>query len=189
MNQFKIVTVVSFIVVLLFIITAFNPLSEPPDKEVSLQAFDKILKVLKSPRCMNCHPSDDRPRQGDEQKVHLFGVTRGKDNHGGPVQTCQTCHNDKNNAYTQIPGAPHWGLAPKSMGWMGLSDVELGQALVDKNKNGNRSPAEIAKHLMEDKLVLWAWNPGDNRTLPPIPLDEFKTAVKEWLENGAAVPE
>ncbi len=165
-------------------------LAQTTDNEkVSLEAFDKILKVLKSPRCMNCHPSDDFPRQGDDRHVHLHGVMRGEDNHGGPVQKCLTCHQAENNEYSGVPGAPHWGLAPKSMGWQGLSDVELGKALLDKSKNGNRSAKDIADHMMNDALVLWAWAPGETRSLPPVPLDEFKEAVKTWLENGAIVPE
>lgn len=174
---------------LVFILSAFSISKTPPPNEgLALKAFDTILKVLKSPRCMNCHPSDDHPRQGDDQHIHLFNVTRGANNHNGPVQTCSTCHNDKNNDYTNVPGAPHWGLAPKSMGWMGLTDVQLGQALLDKSKNGNRSLEEIVKHMREDKLVLWAWEPGGNRTLPPVSLEEFRAALKTWLDNGGAVP-
>ena len=32
------------------------------DKEKSLKAFSTILTVLKSPRCINCHPTADIPR-------------------------------------------------------------------------------------------------------------------------------
>lgn len=159
------------------------------DKEKSLAAFATIAKVLKNPRCMNCHPSDDRPRQGDDRHKHLFGVQRGKDNHGLAVQRCATCHHEENNPYTNVPGAPHWGLAPKSMGWMGLTDVELGKALVDKEKNGGRTPKDLVKHMSKDKLVLWAWNPGKGRSLPPVSLPNFKKALNQWLENGAHVPE
>ena len=49
-------------------------------KEKSLASFKQMLTVIKHPRCMNCHPSDDHPRQGDDQHVHLFNVQRGKDN-------------------------------------------------------------------------------------------------------------
>ncbi len=149
--------------------------------------FQTIIKVLKSPRCMNCHPSDDFPRQGDDGHLHKLGVTRGIDNHAGPVQTCNTCHQDSNNIYTNVPGAPHWGLAPKSMGWQGLTDTELGQAILDKSKNGNRTPEEIVHHMGHDALVLWAWNPGEGRTTPPVPLDEFKKALEEWLTAGTPV--
>ena len=159
------------------------------DKEKSLAAFQSILKVLKSPRCMNCHPSGDVPRQGDDQHLHRMGVSRGKADHGGLVQKCETCHHQENNLYANVPGAPHWGLAPRSMGWQGLSDLELGKALVDKNKNGGRSPQDLVKHMGQDSLVLWAWNPGPGRTPPPVPLPEFRAALNEWLNNGAHVPQ
>ena len=138
---------------------------------------------------MNCHPSDDQPRQGDDRHKHLFNVQRGIDNHGLTVQQCATCHHEENNPYTNVPGAPHWGLAPKTMGWMGLTDAEIGKVLLDKEKNGGRTPEALVKHMSEDKLVLWAWNPGKGRTLPPVSLDNFKKALNQWLENGAHIPE
>ncbi len=150
--------------------------------------FQTILKVLKSPRCMNCHPSDDQPRQGDDSHVHRLGVVRGMNNQGGPVQTCNTCHHEENNSYTNVPGAPHWGLAPKTMGWHGLSDSALGKAILDKSKNGNRTPEEIVHHMGNDALVLWAWNPGKGRSIPPVPLEEFKKALDEWLAAGTPIP-
>jgi hypothetical protein len=150
-------------------------------------SLDKILAVLRSPRCMNCHPSGDRPRQGDEMKFHNFGVLRGADNQGGPVQTCNTCHQSENNVYSNVPSAPHWGLAPKSMGWIGLSDTELMESILDRSKNGNRSPEEIVEHMSHDALVLWAWNPGSGRTPPPVDVNDFRKALADWLAEGTPV--
>ena len=165
-----------------------NEENEPEVSQTDSTPFQTIIKVLKSPRCMNCHPSDDFPRQGDERRIHQLNVSRGADNHGGPVQTCNTCHHADNNIYTNVPGAPHWGLAPKSMGWQGLSDSELGRAILDKTKNGNRSPEEIVAHMSGDALVLWAWNPGEGRSAPPVPLNDFKKALNDWLAEGTPVP-
>ena len=159
------------------------------DKEKSLAAFDTILQVIKSPRCMNCHPVNDRPRQGDEQKIHGFNVQRGKFDDGTEVQKCATCHHEENNEYTDIPGAPHWKLAPKSMGWYGLSDAELAARLTDTTLNGGRTPEELVEHMSHDSLVLWAWNPGKGRSVPPVPLDDFRTALSNWLHFGAYIPE
>jgi len=169
---------------------AFSPEEKPmkDNRVASLQAFDIILEVIKSPRCINCHPTDDVPRQGDDQHKHLFGVTRGKDDHGGPVQKCNTCHQSKNVEYSNVPGAPKWALAPRSMGWIGLTDAQLGQALMDKSKNGGKSPAELVEHMGHDSLVLWAWNPGKGRTPPPVPVEEFRKVLQTWLETGAHVP-
>lgn len=158
------------------------------EKAKSLEAFKTILQVLKHPRCINCHPVGDRPRQGDDQHFHLFNVQRGADNHGGPVQKCQTCHHEENNPYSNVPGAPHWGLAPKSMGWFGLSDAEIGQRFIDKKMNGNRSPEELVHHMTHDPLVLWGWNPGGNRTPVDVPFEAFKEQLDIWLKNGAHVP-
>ena len=154
----------------------------------SLEAFQTILEVLRSPRCMNCHPSDDVPKVADDRHPHLFGVVRGENDHAGPTQLCSTCHQDENNEYSMVPGAPHWGLAPKSMGWEGLNDAELGAILLDTTKNGNRTPEDLVKHMSEDALVLWAWEPGGERTVPPVSLDDFKTALQTWLKNGAKTP-
>ncbi|MEL6536579.1 MAG: hypothetical protein AAFQ98_14270, partial [Bacteroidota bacterium] len=142
----------------------------------SLKAFQTLLKVLKDPRCLNCHPTGDRPRQGDDQHLHLFNIVRGPENQGGPVTTCNSCHQAENNPYSQVPGAPHWGLAPKSMGWYGLSDVEIGQRLVDPERNGGRTPQQLVEHMTTDDLVLWGWDPGKGRQPVQVPFEEFKTA-------------
>ena len=159
--------------------------SNPSD---ATAAFDTVMSVLTSPRCINCHPTGDRPRQRDEQIIHLFNVVRGEDNHGGPVQTCETCHHEENNPYSRVPGAPHWGLAPKSMGWFGLSHAEIAERLLDPETNGERSHEDLLHHMSEDPLVLWAWEPGADRTLPPVPHGEFVQALAEWLDAGAPIP-
>ena len=175
------------------IVLSFSSLpavSPPSDaqKETSLAAFNTVLKVLKDPRCMNCHPSDDRPRQGDDAHVHLFGVQRGKDDKGLPALRCNTCHQSENNTYSNVPGAPAWHLAPKSMAWQGLTDAQLGTVLLDKSKNGNRSVAKLVEHMIKDSLVQWAWQPGEGRKLPPVNQADFHAAVKIWAENGAHTP-
>ena len=152
------------------------------------EAYETVMTVLTSPRCSNCHPTDHRPRQRDEQIEHLFNVQRGEDNHGGPVQTCATCHHEENNPYSNVPGAPHWGLAPHTMGWHGLSHAEIAQALIDPAMNGERSFEDLIHHMSEDALVLWAWDPGEGRTPPPVPHDQFVEALDIWLAAGAPIP-
>jgi hypothetical protein len=166
-----------------------NPADNLIDKEKSLKAFQTILSVLKSPRCINCHPTGDVPRQGDVQRLHPFGVVRGEADHGGKVQNCATCHHTENMEFSNVPGAPHWGLAPKSMGWFGLSDSAIAKRLMDKKSNGNRSPQDLVTHMSSDSLVLWAWNPGKGRSKPPVGLEEWRRVLKEWIDNGAAVAE
>jgi len=149
--------------------------------------FNKMMQVLTHQRCMNCHPSGNAPKQGEERRIHDFGITRNSIN-------CQTCHQIENNDYAGIPGAPNWKMAPESMKWEGLSQREIAESILDTTKNGGRTHEEIMHHLTEDALVLWAWNPGKNaagveREPVPIPLEEFKLAVKEWFKNGAIIPE
>src|ERR1700730_11848040 len=90
-----------------------------PDPE-ALAALERVVSVLESPCCMNCHPRGDRPSQGEDRHVHLMNVQRGPADSGLPAMVCSSCHQEHNNDRALVPGAPHWRLAPKSMGWAGL---------------------------------------------------------------------
>ncbi|MEL6925679.1 MAG: hypothetical protein AAFO94_16665, partial [Bacteroidota bacterium] len=156
-------------------------------------AFEKMMAVVMHPRCMNCHPSDDRPRQGETGHLHYFGIQRGEDGHGTPTAQCNTCHQDTNNNYSGVPGAPHWHLAPLNMGWAGLSKVEIAASMIDPERNGDRSLEDIEKHMTEDELVLWAFEPGVNhagipREKPPVSEADYIAAVKTWIAAGAPIP-
>ena len=156
-------------------------------------AFDVMMQVVAHQRCINCHPSGDQPRQGDESRVHDFGVQRGPEGHGVAALQCQSCHLEQNNDIAGVPGAPHWHLAPRSMGWEGLSPSEIAQAMIDPDKNGGRSLQEIETHLTEDALVLWVFEPGVNnegipRQAPPVSKEDYIAAVKGWVAAGAPVP-
>ncbi len=166
---------------------------EPPPK-ADTAPFDVMMSVITHKRCMNCHPSGDRPRQGEDSHLHNFNVQRGPDNHGLKGLQCETCHQKENNPYSGVPGAPHWGLAPASMAWEGLSKTEIATSILNEENNGGRSLDEIVKHMTEDALVLWVFEPGvDNegnaREAPPVSKAEFIAAVKTWAEAGAVVPE
>ena len=89
------------------------------------QSFDKMMSVLTHPRCMNCHPSDNVPKQGEDSHPHHFGMARGEDDHGFVATNCNTCHQEENNDFSGVPGAPKWSLAPESMNWQGLSRIEI----------------------------------------------------------------
>ena len=163
------------------------------NKVPSSEAFDIMMKVITHKRCVNCHPSGDRPHQGEDSHVHNFGIQRGVDGHGVAALKCSTCHQTENNNLSGVPGAPHWHLAPRSMGWEGLNRIEIAQAMLNKSKNGGRSVQEIEKHLTEDPLVLWVFEPGVNnegtpREKPPVSKAEFIKAVKQWVVDGAQIP-
>lgn len=156
--------------------------------------FTTMMKVLTHKRCVNCHPSGDRPRQGEDSHIHYFDVQRGADDHGVAALRCESCHGEENNIYSGVPGAPEWGLAPLKMAWEGLSRVEIAKSMMNPKNNNGRTLEETVKHLTEHKLVLWAWEPGidvsgKQRELPPIGKEEYIKAVKEWAANGAIIPE
>ncbi len=153
-----------------------------------LAAYDRIATVLQSARCLNCHPRGDRPTQGDDRHVHGMNVQRGVENSGVPAMRCTTCHQTHNNDTVGIPGAPHWHLAPASMGWVGLSKSDLCRTLLDPAKNGGRSVSDLVTHMTGDELVLWAWNPGRGRSSPPLSIEELKRALDEWARAGAPCP-
>jgi hypothetical protein len=159
----------------------------PMDRETSVQAFRRIAEVLRHPRCLNCHPSGDFPRQADDRHRHRMQVARGPDDRGTPALKCSTCHQTVNMADGRVPGAPHWQLAPRSMAWEGLSDADLCRALKDPAKNKGRSVAALVEHMTGDPLVQWAWSPGE-RTPPTIGQREFHGLVRRWARTGAACP-
>lgn len=177
--------------------TAPSELNAVPDSEATIaadDAFDKMMAVLTHRRCINCHPAGDRPLQSEDSHIHTFNVQRGADNHGLPALRCESCHQAENNDYAGVPGAPEWSLAPISMKWEGLSRVAIAKSMLDSKNNGGRSLDEIVKHLTEHELVLWAWDPGISpdgtpREKPPVPKEEYITAVKAWAAAGAPIPE
>jgi hypothetical protein len=159
----------------------------PAQREASLEAFGRIIEVLRHPRCLNCHPSGDSPRQADDRHRHRMLVARGPDDRGTPALKCSTCHQTENTADGRVPGAPHWQLAPRSMGWEDLSDADLCRVLKDSRKNKGRSVQALVEHMTTDALVQWAWSPGA-RTPPSIGQREFHELVRRWAQTGAACP-
>ncbi len=175
------------------VVSGYIPITDD-SSEISDQPYDKMMAVLTHKRCVNCHPNDNIPKQGEDSHPHYFGMTRGKDNMGYEASKCTTCHQTENNNYSGVPGAPEWSLAPESMKWEGLSRAEIARSMLDPERNGGRTHEEVMHHLTEHALVLWAWEPGVNadgipREKPPVPKDEYIAAVKEWFENGAVIPE
>ncbi len=153
------------------------------------EGFAVVARVLRHPRCLNCHPAGDRPRVGDDARLHAMEVQRGPANHGVDALRCDACHRDANQPLAELPGAPHWSLAPRSMGWEGLDDHALAAALRDPATNGGRSLDDVLRHVTEDPLVLWGWDPGPGRSPVPVPHDAFVDALRTWIEGGAPSPE
>jgi hypothetical protein len=154
----------------------------------SIALFEEAGKVLQSPRCVNCHPAGDRPRQTAARRLHIPLVVRGTDGFGAPGMRCKTCHHDNNFDPAGIPGNDHWHLAPASMTWEGRSLGQICEQLKDPARNGNRDVAAIAEHVISDTLVKWAWSPGAGRTPAPGTNAEFGELLRAWAETGAQCP-
>lgn len=156
--------------------------------------YETMMSVISHPRCVNCHPSNKVPKRGMNKTPHPFGRDGATSNLSFDVLLCASCHKEKNDDFAGQPGAPHWDLAPASMEWEGLTKAEIAASMLNPENNGNRSNEEILKHLTEDELVLWAFNPGLHpdgtpREKPPVSQEVYVKAVKTWFENGAVIPE
>ena len=154
-------------------------------------AFLAIVPVLKHPRCLNCHANGDFPRQGEDSHTHIQNVKRGPLGHGVTSQKCATCHQTENVAGLNMPpGAPNWHLPPPNMPmiWEGKTPKQICLQIKDPKQNNGKTVAQIVEHVTSDKLVLWGWNPGEGRTMPPMSHQDFAAKFQEWARLGAACP-
>jgi hypothetical protein len=168
----------------------FDEIENESDRSVAF--FEEMFLVIESPRCMNCHPVNNTPLQGEEMQPHQPPVVRGAADFGAPGMRCSTCHGAENVPYTtgegSIPGHEPWQLAPIEMGWVGLTAAEVCEQLKDPDRNGNRTLAELHEHNAEDGLVGWGWEPGDGRKPAPGSQEIFGALTQAWIDTGAACP-
>jgi hypothetical protein len=156
--------------------------------------FAVVQKVLQHPRCQNCHIPGDEPLQFDDGKVHSQNVVRGSNGMGAKGLACNACHETENPPASygpnMPPGAPGWRLpsARHKMVFIGLSGAELCRHLKDKEENGGMDLAALLKHVTEDKLVLWGWDPGVGRAPVDVPHAELVAAFRRWTDAGAPCP-
>jgi hypothetical protein len=150
--------------------------------------FTELGRVLTHPRCVNCHPAGDRPRQGEDSRPHQPPVWRGADGHGRDALQCSNCHQAANYEPGRMPGHPEWHLAPLSMAWEGKTLGEICAQIKDPARNGGRKVEELIHHIGEDTLVGWAWAPGFGRKPAPGTQKQAKALVEEWVKTGAACP-
>jgi hypothetical protein len=164
--------------------------SGTPDS-AAVRAFLQVVRVLKSPRCQNCHPAGDAPLQTDAGIPHAMLVTRGPDGRGVTAMKCAACHQRTNNpAPHGPPGAPNWHLPPAAAPMVieGRTPSQICRQMKDPAQNGGKSMEELFHHLTADSLVLWGWNPGPGRTLPPLSQPAFARQVKIWYGGGNPCP-
>ena len=81
-------------------VSAFDKIAEKDKRAVAL--FQEAGKVIMSPRCLNCHPADDHPRQGEAMKMHEPPVERGAGGMGATGMRCFTCHGSANFDRVQL---------------------------------------------------------------------------------------
>ena len=165
-------------------VSSFDRITDKEKRAVAL--FQEAGRVIMHPRCLNCHPRDDTPRQGELMRVHEPPVTRGGGGMGASGMRCFTCHGTAN--FERVPGNPTWFLAPKEMVWIGKSLGQICEQIKDRNRNGDKSLAQIVEHMTNDELVGWGWRPGLGRTAVPGTQKEFGALIQAWADNGAHCP-
>jgi mono/diheme cytochrome c family protein len=164
---------------------------DPAKAEAAAKAWATVYSVLVSPRCMNCHPDGDRPLQTDAGVPHAMNISRKSIENG---LKCATCHQTQNSEAYGIaggpPGAPHWGLPAKEMPliFQNRDARALCEQLKDPEQNGHRTFAQLVHHVEHDKLVIWGWQPGGGRSVPPVSHAEFVQAMKTWAAGDGACP-
>jgi hypothetical protein len=163
----------------------FAGIADPAARSQAL--FLEASRVLLHPRCTNCHPSDDSPRQREGER-HDPPVVRGPDDRGAPGLECTACHQDRNATLARVPGAPGWHLAPRSMAWAGRSPAALCEQIKDPARNGGKTLPQIVEHAAHDPIVAWGWAPGADRAPVPGTQARFGSLVAAWVEMGAVCP-
>lgn len=165
---------------------SFASIADQKTRSVAL--FEEAGKVIQHPRCMNCHPAGNSPTQTDLMRLHQPLVVRGDADFGAPGLYCNTCHHEANFDPARVPGDPMWHLAPLEMAWQGKSLGAICEQLKDRTRNGDRDLPALVKHMAEDHLVGWAWNPGADRTPAPGTQADFGGLIQAWVDTGAVCP-
>ena len=165
---------------------SFTAIADQDARSAAL--FAELGKVLTHPRCVNCHPAGDRPRQGEQGRLHQPPVVRGADGHGLAAMRCAICHQSANFDPARVPGHPEWHLAPAAMAWEGKTLGQICEQIKDPARNGNRSLEDLVHHIGTDTLVGWAWAPGYGRQPAPGTQKEAGALVDAWVKTGAFCP-
>jgi hypothetical protein len=198
----RVQVIVAVMVLPMSMIAAYAVSDAPPDRLASVESFASIGdtaarsaalftelgKVLTHPRCVNCHPAGDRPRQADVRRLHQPPVQRGADGFGLPAMRCPICHQQANFEPGRVPGNPIWHLAPREMAWEGKTLAEICAQIKDPARNGNRTLESLVEHIGTDHLVGWAWAPGYGRQPAPGTQKEAGALAEAWVKTGAACP-
>ncbi len=101
---------------------------------------------------------------------------------------CAGCHGLSNFDPARMPGGPNWQLAPSMAGFRGKSLAAICRQLSDPKTNGGKDLAALLDHMENDKLVIWAWQPGVGRQPAPGSHDLFLGLFRAWAAAGAHCP-
>jgi hypothetical protein len=171
--------------------SAFASIADEQARSAAL--FTEAGKVIESPRCMNCHPADRQPTQGDNLHAHVPFMRAGEGDHGVPGLPCKSCHGAENSptlatSIRTVPGNARWALAPASMAWQRKSLGEICVQIKDPARNGGHTLEQMHEHMAADPLVGWAWRPGEGRNPAPGTQAEFGALIAAWIDTGAHCP-
>jgi hypothetical protein len=72
--------------------------------------------------------------------------------------------------------------------FQGRSPTALCEQLRDPSRNGGKDLTALLEHVEHDPLVLWGWQPGGKRTLPPMSHEAFVRAFRAWVNADGACP-
>jgi len=149
--------------------------------------FTEAGKVLLDPRCLNCHPKDRQPTQGNDMHPHMPPMHAATSGRGERGLACESCHQKTNTAnerkgYRKRPRwrEPALGTPPGIHVVAGQTLSEICEQLKDRKRNGNHDLEGIHHHVATDPLVAWAWNPGPGRRPAPGSQKEFADLIGAW---------
>lgn len=156
---------------------AFARIGRRQQSPTPLQLFQKMLPVVRHPRCSNCHGGVD---PGNKVQ-HKGGDQAGTD--------CTQCHED--------PAAKDWGLPGRDHFFVGKTDEELCSLFAEfAMKQGHAR--FIDNHLQHDQLIISAFKglmadarkpgqgtpPDPPADQPPIGQDAFVKLGQDWIDKG-----
>ena len=151
--------------------------------------FTELGKVLTHPRCVNCHPAGDRPRQGDARPA-APAAGRARAGRASAASRCaaRSATRRRTSTPAACPAIPN-GISRRAR-WRGRARrfAEICEQIKDPARNGNRKPEDLIHHIGDDTLVGWAWAPGYGRQPAPGTQKIAGALVEAWVKTGAACP-
>jgi hypothetical protein len=84
-------------------------------------------------------------------------------------------------------------MPPPALAFAGKSAAQICRQIKDPDRNGGRTLEEVRKHVREDTIIKWAWDPGPGRTPAPFSWETIAFSgigpFNVWYRAGAACPD